>query len=122
MEVEQSTSIFSVEGGINVKHEVIKSKEEFINIIEMHQEFFLLKHSLTCPISAAAQEQFLRFIEETSVPCFILYVQDSRELSNHIAEFTGVRHESPQVIQFQEGEAVWHDSHSAITKERLLEV
>ncbi|WP_406944589.1 bacillithiol system redox-active protein YtxJ [Halobacillus sp. SY10] len=105
-----------------MKQEVIENKEEFINIVEAYKEFFLLKHSLTCPISAAAHQQFERFAEETSVPCFILHVQESRELSSHIAEYTGIRHESPQVIQFQEGEAVWHDSHSAITKERLLEV
>ncbi|MGR9049041.1 bacillithiol system redox-active protein YtxJ [Halobacillus faecis] len=105
-----------------MKQEVIKNKEEFINIVEGCKEFFLLKHSLTCPISASAHQQFDRFAEETSVPCFILFVQESRALSNHIAEYTGIRHESPQVIQFQEGEAVWHDSHSAITKERLLEV
>ncbi|CDQ18327.1 bacillithiol system protein YtxJ [Halobacillus karajensis] len=102
-----------------MSHEVIKTKEEFVQVLEQYGEFFLLKHSLTCPISGLAQEQYQRFMKETDVPCFSLYVQEARELSNHIADFTGIRHESPQVLQFKEGEAVWHDSHSAITSEKL---
>ena len=102
-----------------LKTELIKTEEEFIQILETHKEFFLLKHSLTCPISGSALQQYNRFVEQTESPCFVLYVQESRSASKHIAEQTGIRHESPQVIQFVEGEAVWHDSHSAITAERL---
>ncbi|SFJ11097.1 bacillithiol system protein YtxJ [Halobacillus dabanensis] len=102
-----------------MKPELIKTEEEFIQIIETHKEFFLLKHSLTCPISASALQQYNHFVEQTELPCFVLNVQEARGVSNQIAEQTGIRHESPQVIQFVEGEAIWHDSHSAITADRL---
>ena len=31
----------------------------------------------------------------------------------------GVKHESPQLLLFNEGELVWHASHGAITEEAL---
>jgi len=42
-------------------------------------------------------------------------VQQNRELSALIAEETGIRHETPQVILFRNGEAAWSASHGAVT-------
>jgi bacillithiol system protein YtxJ len=46
-------------------------------------------------------------------------VREDRALSQAIAERTGVRHESPQVICLVGGRAVAHASHYDITVERL---
>ncbi|WP_226583811.1 bacillithiol system redox-active protein YtxJ [Halobacillus litoralis] len=102
-----------------MKPQVIDHKDTWEEIMERNESFFLLKHSLTCPISAAANNQFERFVDQTDVPCYVLYVQKSRELSNYIAETYQVRHESPQALYFKNGQVVWHDSHNAITSERL---
>lgn len=78
---------------------------------------FVLKHSNTCPISAAGFQAFSRY--ETDVPKFLIVVQTARELSKQIAEDTGVRHESPQAILLKDGRAVWHASHYDIQQENL---
>ncbi len=57
--------------------------------------------------------------EHSSVPIGVVVVQDSRPLSNHIAERFDILHESPQAIVFEQGKPIWHDSHFAITVETL---
>ena len=81
-----------------------------------HEEpVVLFKHSLTCPISAAAYRQML----EVASPVALVVVQRARELSREIAARTGIRHESPQAIIFRHGRAVWNASHYAITAEAV---
>ena len=46
-------------------------------------------------------------------------IQNAREVSNAVAEKTGVRHESPQALLLRDGEVVWNASHGAITVESL---
>jgi len=41
----------------------------------------------------------------------ILEVQSAREVSHELANLTGVRHETPQVIVLRNGKAVWNASH-----------
>jgi len=83
---------------------------------------FLLKHSLTCPISAAAHRAYLRFVEEhgeEQVRFALIEIQKARPLSNAVAERSGIRHESPQAILFKDGEPVWNASHWSITEQNL---
>ncbi|MCP8617146.1 bacillithiol system redox-active protein YtxJ [Salirhabdus salicampi] len=101
--------------GVNV----IEKTEQFQEVLEQQHTFFLLKHSLTCPISSEAKEQYERFWEEAEIPQYVLYVQEARPLSNHIAETFDVKHESPQALLFHGKEVVWHTSHWNITKEAL---
>lgn len=49
-------------------------------------------------------------------------VQTDRAVSRHIAEKTGVTHQTPQALLVRNGEVLWHDSHGAITEDRLAEV
>lgn len=67
----------------------------------------LFKHSLSCPLSAAAYEEMLGLGSEV----VLVEVQRARELSSEIEKRTGVTHESPQVIVFRNGKAVWNASH-----------
>lgn len=46
-------------------------------------------------------------------------VIEERPLSLRLTELVGVPHASPQVILIVGGQAVWHDSHRAITVEAL---
>jgi bacillithiol system protein YtxJ len=45
----------------------------------------------------------------------ILEVQSAREISRELANLTGIRHETPQVIVLRHGKAVWNASHFDVT-------
>jgi monothiol bacilliredoxin len=89
------------------------------------QPTFVFKHSLTCPISSAAYSEYLRFVRgegAASGAAFkLIEIQNSRPVSNHVAEATGIRHESPQAILFVAGQPVWHASHHRITTRSLAD-
>ncbi|GGC94006.1 hypothetical protein GCM10007216_25950 [Thalassobacillus devorans] len=101
--------------------QVLKNEEEFNQLVQENKDFYLLKHSLTCPVSTFVKTQFEKFNNKTEIPCYMLHVQEARPLSNKIAEGYGIRHESPQALLFHGKEVVWHDSHGAVTEEALEE-
>ncbi|MGM9988870.1 MAG: bacillithiol system redox-active protein YtxJ [Bacillaceae bacterium] len=97
-----------------------------INTVDDFQQikdktFIIFKHSVTCDISAMAYDAFHSFMETCQVPAYMLFVQDSRELSNEIASHYGIKHESPQVLLVKDGKVVWHTSHWNIKEEALKE-
>jgi bacillithiol system protein YtxJ len=75
----------------------------------------IFKHSLTCPISAAAYEQMAEFDGEVA----LVEVQRARELSSAIQDRLGVAHESPQVIVLRNGRVAWNASHFKITTDAV---
>lgn len=80
------------------------------------ERFLLFKHSPTCPVSAAAWNEFERFTgAHPELPSGWIQVIRERELSRTIAARTGIRHESPQAILFVERRPVWSASHMAIS-------
>jgi bacillithiol system protein YtxJ len=100
--------------------EKIDSIEQFEEIVQKENKFYLLKHSLTCPISHAAYKEYEKYANENHlVPTYYLAVQDSRPLSNEIAERFDIKHESPQAILFTDGQASWNASHWKITNRAL---
>ncbi len=83
---------------------------------------WVFKHSLTCPISAAAFEEFQSFAGDdggSETGHALIEIQTARELSDELARRTGVRHESPQALLLRDGEAVWHASHWRIRADKL---
>lgn len=83
------------------------------------QPVALLKHSTACPISARGQKQFVQLEEDGDLPLYTVVVQHTPDLSDHIAETLGVRHETPQAIIIADGEAVYHASHYEVSAEAL---
>lgn len=83
----------------------------------------LFKQSTTCPISAGAFTRFNTFLESTTedVGAYFVKVRETREVSNEIADKTGVQHQSPQLLLVQDKEVLWHDSHMKITEESIQE-
>jgi bacillithiol system protein YtxJ len=80
----------------------------------------LFKHSTACPVSWVAHSQINRFrVKHPDVPVHILHVIKERPTSLKVAEMTGIRHESPQVIVVKNGAVVTSVSHGSITEERL---
>lgn len=97
----------------------ITTKSEFDEYVKK-DAFILLKHSNTCPISAQAYNEFVKFTEEyPDFSAVYLVVQEDRALSTEIAETFHVKHESPQVIVFKNGNVSYHTSHWDITVEAL---
>ena len=82
----------------------------------------LFKHSTTCPISARAYRQMSRLDRSVAAEVGLVVVQQAREVSNRLAERTGVRHESPQVIVLRGGAPVWSASHYDITTDSVESV
>jgi bacillithiol system protein YtxJ len=81
---------------------------------------FLFKHSTSCPISASRWQLFQRFADREPRAAYhrVLVIQD-RAMSTHVAQETGIRHQSPQVILLHRGKPVWNASHYSITEEEL---
>lgn len=79
----------------------------------------IFKHSSICPTSARASEEMHRLAENRDLPVYRVVVQESRDVSDHIADETGVRHETPQALLLQDGEAVFDVSHHRVKADRL---
>jgi monothiol bacilliredoxin len=81
----------------------------------------LFKHSVTCPISARAFQEFESYLScsNPKVSYNLITVQTSQPVSAKAAERLGVKHESPQAILICKGRAVWNASHLAITASAL---
>src|ERR1041384_3476049 len=67
----------------------------------------VFKHSNACSISSRAYREMEQLGDQVN----ILEVQTAREISRELANLTGVRHETPQVIILRDGKAVWNASH-----------
>lgn len=82
---------------------------------------FLFKQSTTCPISAAAFSEFNSFVDslDDEVGTYFVKVRETREVSNKIADETGVEHQSPQVFFIKDREPLWNTSHQDITVDSL---
>ncbi len=92
-----------------------REKLEQLFSLSNEKPIIIFKHSVTCPIS----HDVFQDTSASDNEVFLVIVQNSRQISNEIAEKTGIRHESPQAIILRNGKAVWHASHYDITKDEL---
>lgn len=96
--------------------------EDIDRLLKASQEkpVFLFKHSTRCPISASRWRVLQEYAEHESRADFwkVLVVED-RQVSMHVADQTGVRHQSPQAILFFQGSPVWNESHYRITTDDM---
>lgn len=51
-------------------------------------------------------------------PAFVRVIEE-RPVSLALAERVAVKHESPQALLIRDGQALWHDSHEAVTAQAL---
>lgn len=80
----------------------------------------IFKHSTRCGISRMALKTFESEMPSASgIGLYFLDLLEHRNISNEIARRFEVMHESPQIILIKNGKAVYHDSHSGISAERL---
>lgn len=82
----------------------------------------LYKHSPTCGVRAAALGEVEAFLSQhPDADVYIIDVLAQRALSRRIAARAGIRHDSPQIILFQQGRPRWNESHYGITAASLAE-
>ncbi len=88
---------------------------EWYDVLEQSKEnpLFVLKHSTTCPVSAAAYYAFES--SAADVPKYFLKVQESRPISNEIERNLDIEHQSPQLFLLNDGKAVWQATHYSIS-------
>lgn len=109
-------------GGINMQE--IQSTNDYQQMMEgsTNNPVLLFKHSTTCPISAAAYEQYQTFLnsaDANKVNPYLIKVIENREISNQVEADTGVKHESPQIFLIKNKDVLWHTSHSDITADNI---
>ena len=76
----------------------------------------VFKHSNACSISSRAYREMEKLGDQVN----ILEVQSARDVSRELANLTGVRHETPQVIVLRDGKAVWNASHFDVKADDVL--
>jgi len=81
----------------------LKKITEFKKIVAAEnsiKEVIIFKYSPVCPISRRIEIEFDKWIEinNLDIELFKINVITSRELSNHIANYFSIIHESPQLI------------------------
>lgn len=84
--------------------------------VSTEKPVLLFKQSTTCPVSAAAFDQFKQFIEASAddIAFYFVKVRETREVSNQIEEETKIKHESPQIFFIKNKEVLWNTSHLRI--------
>ncbi len=95
----------------------IKSTEELNELFQKSNEkpVALFKHSLTCPISSGVYRE----ISNADADINIIVMQHSKNVSNALAEKTGIRHESPQAIVIKDEKPIYHASHYDVSADEV---
>jgi bacillithiol system protein YtxJ len=99
--------------------EEITSRAECRALLD--QEFAVLfKHSAACGNSRSVYQTVAAFsLNHPDLRIHLLSVTEYPTLAQFIAQQTGIRHESPQILVMHQGKVVVHGSHWAITKRFL---
>ncbi|GAA4878519.1 bacillithiol system redox-active protein YtxJ [Paenibacillus vulneris] len=105
----------------------ITTQEEWNEHFEgsANKPIVVLKHSTACPVSFNALKEYEAYLQNkpnSDVDYVLVKVIESRPVSNQIAEDTGVKHASPQILYIKNKETIWNTSHWAITEEHMTAV
>lgn len=82
------------------------------NSCSSHQLIF--KHSTRCSISSMALRRAEDNLPIQNLSANYLDLIAFRDVSNYIAELTGVTHQSPQIILIRNKEVIYHASHGSM--------
>lgn len=99
----------------------LSSIEQFNHFFESEQAFFVFKHSTRCSISSMVMNSFEQTYQvDEDITSLFLDLLNHRDVSNYIAEKTGVYHQSPQIILLQNKEVLYHASHEQINAKKIV--
>lgn len=124
---------FSSKGKENSEKPAVKANLSWKNLSDTEQldailedrtgeKHVLFKHSTRCVVSAMAKRQLESEwpADKSDIQVWYLDLLNHRDISNAIAEKTGIYHQSPQAIVLVNGEVKYQDSHSEISARRIL--
>ena len=101
----------------------LTSSEQLKQAIEssVNHAVILFKHSTRCSISSMAKSRFESSwnTELSNVSIYYLDLIAHRNISNEIAELTGIEHQSPQAIVLKNKEVIYDASHSEISAKAI---
>src|SRR3989338_2033636 len=85
------------------------------------QPVVIFKYSNKCGSSARLKEKLEKKIADKilSSPVYLVTVQTERVLSNKIAEWFGIKHESPKIFGIGKGKIMYPPHHHAINKKMI---
>lgn len=81
----------------------------------------IFKHSSRCAISSMAKSRLERGATPAGLDFHFLDLLTYRQLSRKIEEIFGVEHESPQLLIIKNGVCIYHESHTGINMNEVLE-
>ena len=93
---------------------VLNSESQFLDLLANESLYAVFKHSTRCSISTMAKNRVERDWN-LELPIYYLDLIQFRSVSNLITEKSGVEHQSPQLIVFQNGTPIYDASHNAIS-------
>jgi bacillithiol system protein YtxJ len=96
-----------------MKWEILSSEQQLLGLLDKESLFAIFKHSTRCSISSMAKNRVERDWD-LDFPIYYLDLIQYRSVSNLIAAKSGIEHQSPQLIVFQNGLPVYDASHNAI--------
>jgi bacillithiol system protein YtxJ len=79
----------------------------------------VFKHSTRCSISVMVINKFEKQFNSELATCYYLDLLNHRDVSNEIANLTGIEHQSPQVVVWTNGKPVYHASHNGIDADAI---
>ncbi len=85
-------------------------------LLARSEPVWIFKHSATCPVSSAAEEEVLAFLAAQPMAVSMVVVQTARPVSNWLATRLGYVHQSPQLFLVTAGKVRWQASHWGITQ------
>lgn len=114
-------NMLSTENELQDFWNVPEGEDEVDTIIEASksgQPQVIYKHSYRCSISLFAKSSLDSgiddLLEESGANAHLFDVVGMRALSSYIAQKTGVRHQSPQIILLHNGSPFWAASHGDV--------
>lgn len=99
--------------------ERIRTSDELNDALAMDRAL-IYKHSTRCELSAVAEREVEAFVENfPDAPVYVIDVIADRTVSDSVEARLHLRHESPQAIFVQGGDAVLHASHRGVRESTL---
>lgn len=103
---------------------ILQDTEDWVSLLAQseHTPVILFKHSSDCETSARVKKDIDNLEEEYGDSLYMVIVQDSRDISNAIADILSVEHETPQILVIYKRKSVYDESHSDIRHEKVKDV
>lgn len=103
----------------------ITSEQQVQEAVQASNEYpvVIFKHSTRCIISKTVLRNFESEVQQhegVSLKYYFLDLLEHRAISNHLAEYFGIIHQSPQVILLHHGKAIYNASHEQISLDTIL--